>query len=44
MNVLSWFSLVLGSLNLWGLLWAELHEQRLARAIFKTLCSLGFCC
>lgn len=42
MNVLGWFSLGLGCLSLCGLLWAELREQRLARAIFKTLCSLGF--
>jgi uncharacterized membrane protein YhhN len=38
----SWLALGLGALSLLGLLWAEWHGRRRARAVFKTLCSLGF--
>lgn len=39
---LSWLVLGLGGLSLLGLLWAEWQNRRRARAVFKTLCSLGF--
>jgi uncharacterized membrane protein YhhN len=32
----------IGVISLGGLLWAELAQQRLARAVFKLLCSAGF--
>jgi uncharacterized membrane protein YhhN len=42
MSDTSWLALGLGGLSLLGLLWAERQSRRRARAVFKTLCSLGF--
>ncbi len=42
MNDWSWGVLGLGGFSLLGLLWAEWQKRRPARALFKTLCSLGF--
>jgi uncharacterized membrane protein YhhN len=42
MNDWNGWVLGLGGLSLLGLLWAEGQSRRGARAVFKTLCSLGF--
>lgn len=42
MNEWSWLWLGLGGFSLLGLLWAEWQKRRTARALFKSLCSLGF--
>ncbi len=42
MNEWSWLWPGLGVFSLLGLLWAEWQKQRPARALFKSLCSLGF--
>ncbi len=42
MNEWSWLWLGLGGFSLLGLLWAEWQNRRAARALFKSLCSLGF--
>lgn len=42
MNDWSWGVLGLGGLSLVGLWWAEWQNRRPARAVFKSLCSLGF--